>query len=104
VAWTSQPQPDALADWRQQAASKAASDPTYHQISIRRVSYRGYNAADWAFTNVFQGTLVHVLDRGFIVQPGQLAYAIELYGPAANWSPVYRGTWPGLLASFQPAS
>lgn len=104
VEWTFQPQPDALADWRQQAASKAASDPTYQQISIRRVSYRGYNAADWQFTNVFGGAVTRVLDRGFIVRPGQLAYAIELYGPADQWGPVYRADWQGLVTSFRPAS
>lgn len=65
VAWTSQPKPDQLADWRQQAASKAASDPTYQQISIHRVSYRGYNAADSEFTNMYQGELARVLDQGF---------------------------------------
>ena len=104
MAWTNQPQPDALADWRQQAASKAAGDPTYQQIGIRRVSYRGYNAADWEFTNEFDGAVTHVLDRGFIVKPGQLAYAIELYGPAAQWGSVYRSDWRGLVASFSPAS
>jgi hypothetical protein len=103
VAWTNQPRPDALADWRQQAAGKAATDPTYHQISITRVTYRGYNAADWQFANDLGGQQVRVLDRGFIVRPGQLAYAIELYGPAGQWQQVYDSTWGGLVTSFSPA-
>jgi hypothetical protein len=103
VAWTTHPRPDALADWRQQAAAKAQADPTYQQISIRRVGYRGYNAADWEFTNRYRGELTHVLDRAFIVQPGRLAYAIELYGPAASWPPVYASMWDRLVASFQLA-
>jgi len=102
VAWSHHPQPDALADWRQQAAAKAAADPSYQQIRIQRVTYRGYNAADWEFTNIYQGVLTHVIDRTFIVQPGHLAYALELYGPDAQWPAVYPSLWQRLLASFEP--
>jgi protein kinase-like protein len=104
VAWSTHPQPDALADWQQQAAEKAAADSSYRQISIHRVSYRGYNAADWQFTNVYQGVRVHVIDRGFIVRAGQLSFAIELYGPASKWPAVYAGIWQPVVTSFQPAS
>jgi eukaryotic-like serine/threonine-protein kinase len=104
VAWTTHPQADQLADWRQQSAAKAQSDPTYQQIRIQRVTYRGYNAADWEFTNIYQGELTHVIDRGFIVQPGHLAYAIELYGPSAQWPPVYASMWASLVTSFEPAA
>jgi Protein kinase domain len=104
VAWSTHPQTDALADWQQQAAQKAATDPTYQQISISPVSYRGYNAADWQFTNVYQGVRVHVIDRTFIVQPGQLSYAVELYGPASQWPTVYKTIWQRLVTSFRPAS
>jgi hypothetical protein len=104
VQWTNDPQPDALADWRQQAAARAQADSTYQQIGIRRVSYRGYNAADWEFENVFHGQLTHVLDRGFVVQPGVLGYAIELYGPDAQWPQAYASMWNELTTSFEPAS
>ena len=104
VAWNTHPQANALADWRQQAAQKAATDSSYHQISIRRVSYRSYNAADWQFTNIYRGGVhIRVIDRGFIVRPGQLAYAIELYGPASQWHAVYRSIWQPLVTSFRPA-
>jgi hypothetical protein len=104
VAWTTHPKADQLSDWKQQSAVKAQSDPTYQEIRIQRVTYRGYNAADWEFTNIYQGELTHVIDRGFIVQPGQLGYAIELYGPDAQWPPVYASMWAGLVASFEPAT
>jgi hypothetical protein len=104
VAWSTRPQADALADWQQQAAQKAAADPTYRQISISQVSYRGYNAADWQFTNIYQGVHVHIIDLTFIVRPGQLSYAIELYGPASQWPAVYASIWQPLVTSFQPAS
>ena len=34
-----QPKPDALADWRQQAANRAASYPGYHLIRLQSVNY-----------------------------------------------------------------
>jgi hypothetical protein len=104
VAWSTHPQANALADWRQQAAGKAAADSSYRQISIRRVSFRGYNAADWQFTDIYQGVRIHAIDRTFIVRPGQLAYAIELYGPASQWPAVYPSIWRPLVSSFRPAS
>ena len=102
LAWTTHPKPDALADWRQQAALKTQSDPTYRKIGIQRVTYRGYNTADWEFTNMYQGRLTHVLHRGFIVTPGRLGYAIELYGPDTGWSAVRASVWEGLLQTFKP--
>ena len=44
----------------------------------------------------------HVLDRGFIVTPGRLGYAIELYGPDTGWSAVRASVWQGLLQTFMP--
>jgi hypothetical protein len=104
VAWSRHPRADALADWRQQAAGKAAADSSYRQISIRRVSYRGYNTADWQFIDIYRGVRIRAIDRTFIVRPGQLAYAIELYGPARRWPVVYASLWQPLVTSFRPAS
>jgi hypothetical protein len=103
VAWSKHSQADALADWKHQAAEKAAADSSYRQISIRRVSYRGYNAADWQFTNIYLGVRIRVIDRTFIVRPGQPSYAIELYGPATKWLAVYDRIWQPLMTSFRPA-
>jgi hypothetical protein len=103
VAWSPHSHADALADWQQQAAEKAAADSSYRQISIRRVSYRGYNAADWQFTDMYQGVRVRVIDRTFIVRPGQLSYAIELYGPVSRWPAVYASIWQPVMTSFEPA-
>jgi tRNA A-37 threonylcarbamoyl transferase component Bud32 len=104
VAWSTHPQADALADWQQQSAEMEATDASYRQISIGAVSYRSYDAADWQFTDIYQGVRIRAIDRTFIVRPGQLAYAIELSGPAGQWPAVYASLWQGLLTSFQPAS
>jgi eukaryotic-like serine/threonine-protein kinase len=104
IAWTNHPQPDAYTDWQQQAAAKAASDPTYQQISIQRVYYRGWNTADWEFINSYDGEETHVLDRGFVVIPGTLGYAIEIYGPVNGFATARAALWDGLTATFEPAS
>jgi hypothetical protein len=104
VEWSTDPQADALADWQQQSAEMAAAVPSYRQISVAGVSYRGYNAADWQFTDIYQGVRIRAIDRTFIVRPGQLAYAIELSGPADQWPTVYASMWQRLVTSFQPAS
>jgi serine/threonine-protein kinase len=104
VAWTDTPMPDSLTDWRQQSAAKAAADSSYHLISIRRVSYRGYNAADWEFTDDYLAAPNKFVDRGFIVHAGTLGFAIELYGPPARFQSVYARTWRKLVSSFEPAS
>jgi hypothetical protein len=104
VAWTTQPKPDAYADWQRQSAATAQRDPAYQLIGITRVSYRGWNAADWEFLAMHGGQLDHFLDRGFIVRPGQLAFAIELYGPQAQWAQVKASIWDGLTQTFSPAA
>jgi serine/threonine protein kinase len=102
VAWTTTPQPDAYEDWQNQAAAKSHRDPSYQQVSISRVAYRNWNAADWDFKDTDNGQLYQYLDRAFIVTPGQLAYAIELSGPDASWPTVQPSVWSGLLQTFQP--
>jgi hypothetical protein len=102
IAWTDQPKADALADWEQQAAAKAQADPTYQQISIQRVYYRGWNAADWEFINSSAGKPTEVLDRGFVVTPGVLGYAIEIYGPASGFAAARAALWDGLTSTFEP--
>jgi hypothetical protein len=103
IAWTNQPKADALADWQEQAAAKAQTDPTYQQISIQRVYYRGWNAADWEFINSNDGEPTQVLDRGFVVTPGVLGYAIEVYGPVSGFAAARAALWDGLTATFEPA-
>jgi Protein kinase domain len=104
VAWRPHPQADPLADWQQQAAALAAANPTYHQIWIRRVAYLGYNAADWQFTDIYEGIHIRAIDRTFIARPSQVSYAIELKGPAGQWRAVYASIWQRLMTSFKPAS
>jgi hypothetical protein len=104
VGWTDTPKPSALAEWQQLSEAKHASDTAYREISIRQVIYRGYDAADWQFTDRVRGVPTRYIDRGFVVAGGQRGYAIELYGPADQWPAMYASIWQGLVTSFQPAS
>jgi eukaryotic-like serine/threonine-protein kinase len=106
VEWTNTPQTDAAADWRQLSANKAAADSSYHEIFIRPVQYRDYSTtADWEFTDQYPpGDNNEFYDRGFVVHPGTLGFAIELYGPVDQFQSVYASLWPKLTATFKPAS
>jgi hypothetical protein len=105
VEWTYTPHTDAAATWRQLSDGKAASDPAYRENFIRPIQYRDYNAADWEFTDDYPpGQNNEFYDRGFVVHPGTLGFAIELYGPADQFQSVYTRLWPKLTTTFQPAS
>ena len=56
-------QPDAVADREAQAQDFQRRHPSYSEIRIDPVDYRGYEAADWEFT--YEG--LHVLNRVFVV-------------------------------------
>jgi hypothetical protein len=58
---------DAVQDRRFQAAAFAAKYPSYRQIAIKAVDYRGYEAADWEFTYTDGGAQLHALSRVFVV-------------------------------------
>jgi serine/threonine protein kinase len=106
VEWTNAPQTDAAATWRQLSAGKAAADSSYHEISIQPIRYRDYStAADWKFTDQYPaGEDNEFYDRGFVVHPGTLGFAIELYGPVDQFESVYASLWSKLTSTFQPAS
>jgi len=103
VSWSRITGPSALGSWEQLAAGQRNADPTYHQIRLESVYYRGYDAAVWEFTEVHDGVLFHFNDWGFVTDPGVQGYAIELKGPQADWTAVYGSVWNGVLNSFMPA-
>jgi hypothetical protein len=104
IAYTATPEPDQYANWEQLAAWKAKADSGYYQVGLQRVSYRGWNSADWEFTDVVNGVETHFLDHGFIPVAGQQAYAIELIAPSDRWDAAKAAYWDELLASFSPAA
>lgn len=100
VAWTSTPKGDPVADWENQEAGMTRAQ--YSKIRIAKVSYRGWNAADWEFTYGENGTKYRTIDRGFVVN-GHLGYALMYTAKAANWGTELReDTWQTLARTFEP--
>ncbi|MFF7977920.1 serine/threonine-protein kinase [Streptomyces sp. NPDC007901] len=100
VAWTSSPKGDPVADWENQEGYMTRSQ--YQKIRIAKVSYRGWNTADWEFTYVESGTEYRTIDRGFVVSSSQ-GYALMYTAKAADWSSELRkDTWKTLTGSFEP--
>ena len=98
-----QPQPNALADWQQQAAARQASFPGYHLIRLQAVSYpQAEQAADWDFTYDRGGVEVHILNRNVLAN-ARHAYALYWSVPEAQWTADYH-YFQAFAATFRPAS
>ena len=82
---TSSPPADPVADWTRQEKSLSTRLPRYQRLYIRSVPYRGYSAADWAFTFGGAGGRTEVLIRGFSPDSGH-GYAIYLSAPQSQWA------------------
>jgi eukaryotic-like serine/threonine-protein kinase len=58
--------------------------PGYRRIAIRPLTYLGREAADWEFTRPRDGTLIHVINRGFRAA-GDRPYALYWETPHGRW-------------------
>jgi serine/threonine protein kinase len=97
-----QPKANPLADWEQQQANRKGTYPGYHLISLRSVSYpQAEKAADWEFTYVKNGTLVHILNRNILANAGH-AYALYWSTPESDWTADYH-YFQAFAATFKPA-
>jgi hypothetical protein len=98
-----QPKPNALADWQQQAANRAASYPGYHLIRLQSVNYpQAQQAADWEFTYDRSGVTVHILNRNILANAHH-AYALYWSVPETLWNAYYR-YFQAFAATFRPAA
>jgi hypothetical protein len=62
----------------------ARDNSDYQRLRLEKVSYRGYDAADWEFTFSRNGTRRHVLYRAFVVDGA--SYAVYLSTPDDQWA------------------
>jgi hypothetical protein len=91
---------DAVVKDRQaQAAAFAKHYPSYQQLRIAPVDYRGYPAADWEFTYV-DGVPLHALDRVFVVDGTGYSLFFQTHGDD-DWAAA-RKDFDQIAASFQP--
>ena len=100
---SSHPQPNPLADWRQQEANREGTYPGYHRIRLVAIRYpQAEKAADWEFTYYRQGVLTHVLNRNILANSTH-AYALYWSTPQEEWSQSWH-IFQTLARTFQPAS
>jgi hypothetical protein len=90
-------QPDAVADREAQAEDFARRHPSYEEIRIEPVDYRGYEAADWEFT--YEG--LHVLNRVFVVDG--TGHSLFLQTPRSDIDGA-REDFAGIVAAFRPVA
>jgi serine/threonine protein kinase len=96
------PQPNPLADWRQQEANRRGTYAGYHRIRLVAIHYpQAEKAADWEFTYYHNGVLTHVMNRNVLAN-AQHAYALYWSTPESEWSSDY-ATFSVLARTFQPA-
>ncbi|MFP5220008.1 MAG: serine/threonine-protein kinase [Actinomycetes bacterium] len=92
---------DAVQDRRDQAASFSQRYPSYREIAIEPIDYRGYEAADWEFTYAPGDSELHALSRVFVVD-GR-GYSLFFQTPAGDDWEQARGELEQISASFEPA-
>ena len=98
---SSHPQPNPLADWRQQEANRESTYPGYHRIRLVAIRYpQAEKAADWELTYYCQGVLTHVLNRNILANSTH-AYALYWSTPQAEWSQSWH-IFQSLARTFQP--
>jgi hypothetical protein len=89
-------QPDAVADRERQARDFERRHPSYKEIRIERVDYRGYEAADWEFT--YEG--LHVINRVFVVEG--TGHSLFFQTGAGDFADAEED-FAGIAAAFRPA-
>ena len=101
VDQTTDPRPDAVADWEAQEGAVAERLSGYRRIRLEPVEYRGWDAADWEFTWRSDGRLLHVLSRNIRVSD-ERAYALYFSVPDDRWAES-RPLFDTFAATFRPA-
>ena len=100
IDYTTDPKPSALQAWQEFSPQLAASLSQYEELRLEEVDYKGLDAADLEFT-YFDQTELRVLDRTFIAEDGQSAYALYWQVRASDWEdalPVF----DAMAATFDP--
>jgi serine/threonine protein kinase len=100
---TSHPNPNPLADWRQQEANRIGTYPGYRRIRLQAINYpQAEKAADWEFTYYKNGILTHVLNRNILAN-SRHAYALYWSTPENEWNANFH-VFEVFARTFQPAA
>lgn len=99
---TGDPQPDVLSDWEGNERSVRTRFSGYKRISLRRVDYRSYQAADWDYRWQSASRPVRVRNRNIRVN-NQQAYALFFSGPESEFARSQE-LFAAFARTFQPAA
>ena len=103
VAQTRTPKDDPLEDWRNQERSLRQRLDDYERVSLKRVDYRDYNAADLEYRwTTPSGRRLHVLNRNMITAPDR-AYSLLFSTPENEWG-ASQELHAVFASTFRPAS
>ncbi|HLM65651.1 MAG TPA: protein kinase [Acidimicrobiales bacterium] len=100
VEWTPNPQPDPVADWRNQAEYFASRHSGYEELRIEQYTYRDYNAAMWEFRFQDGGTQLHTANLGFVA--AGRGYALYFQTHEEDWASSQQ-TYAQFREAFSPA-
>ncbi|MDH6465008.1 serine/threonine protein kinase [Micromonospora sp. A200] len=90
VQWTSNPKPDAYADWKAIEPDRRKFVNNYQYLSIKRCDWHR-TCADWEWLETRDNTRIHVRNRGFVTASNR--------GYAIRWE-VADKDWQAQLANF----
>ncbi|MER7415350.1 protein kinase [Micromonospora peucetia] len=90
VQWTSTPESDAFADWKEKEPDRRGRVNNYQYLDITRCDYFK-TCADWEWLETRDGTRIHVRNRGFVTAKNR--------GYAFRWE-VAEKDWQANLANF----
>jgi hypothetical protein len=84
VDHTDSPKSSALAAWQEFSPQLEQVLAQYEELRLEKVDYKGLDAADLEFT-YFDETTLRVLDRNFVAENGEEAFALYWQVRATDW-------------------
>ena len=105
IAWTDAPGGSALADLTGEESRSAGGYPHYRQLQSQSVAYRGWDAADWAWSYTgSSGEALRSVERDVTVDSHN-GYSIAWTASASGWDGSRnRDLLAGFYSTFQPVS
>jgi serine/threonine protein kinase len=99
---TDDPKPSALKAWQDFSPQLAQVLDQYQELRLEEVDYKGLDAADLEFT-YFDETQLRVLDRTFVTEDGDEAFALYWQVHASDWDEALP-LFERIAATFDPGS
>ncbi|MBM0259077.1 hypothetical protein JNW89_22290 [Micromonospora sp. 4G55] len=99
VQWTSNPKPDAYADWKAIEPDRRKFVSNYQLLGIERCDWHR-TCADWEWLESRDNTRIHVRNRGFVTASNR-GYAIRWEVADKDWQ-ANLATFDQIVKGFKP--